>query len=996
MSAGGFDAEDTSAAPHSRAHDGSRSGSVRLAPDQQQKRNAETASAAADVSYGDGSLDDDEAQQRERARAQAQRYLDILSKYGRDPVELQRQLQWRPMGADATPDAGVTPSVGLGAAPEGVQNDTPSTGALSGAAAAAVAEGAAPPTSVQEAAAAAAAAAAAGLDTTGVDAGATASASTEPTAGAADMGNLPTAPGAGTGTGTDTGSGTGSGTNNTGSIPGMDKADALLGMLNVGGVSNFFGGGISVPGTGSGAGGTGVGSVPSVETAAAAAASKASSSIIGLDPSAIFTAGDELNMQSHQQDFLKEHLSVLQQQRLTNQTELLSAAEPLAFANNTAFISLKIRPLGAGPVELVTPCASYLKQDTLAPPVYDPSPVSISPFGVRTGAGIGSGGGGGGRQKKGRRTKRRPRGRRAATMSAERGAPARYRTYSNNDDDDDDGDDADDHETGFYPQQRQRRRQQRGAWPDAAFERTFSPFSFAGDGASTNGGAGTVAGGGSNAGVAGGATAAAAAGLIRVKDAASGETVSLPRQSVHLPRPRITGAVNPKNVRRLGDEGAEPPARQRPEAQARPHAGGGIGSDDYEDESDDESSQSDGASDGGGDRANSPEPTPLHSVTAGSHADWRRKMAAMGSERYAAHTRRTLSAANDWHRVVVLPSSSDSSSSSTDSSKSVGDNGSASDEQAGVPDLRSSMAVNMTSDATGAEHLQQRQRRMRTQQNTGGGTGAALMSDCVVRAVLNSDGTTSGVECMPTFSACPTATALDSSTLWSVTRVPFSDVPASSLFIAETMTNINYDMDYATINTYPFVVGQMALRNFSPFEQFLTARARKSIVQSVSFRWSVGITPAVNVAFADLPSVIIQPIQNLLNALLGPVITFLETILPGLSAIIGDITLPTASLSFIELAVPISFSGTAVHTEGTDISIAYSITAPPQSHVIGRGIAHIGRSSVPFSMDLARRVHVPAGVFGQLTGQVINYEYRIPGVYDGANLINTEFIVDTL
>jgi len=48
------------------------------------------------------------------------------------------------------------------------------------------------------------------------------------------------------------------------------------------------------------------------------------------------------------------------------------------------------------------------------------------------------------------------------------------------------------------------------------------------------------------------------------------------------------------------------------------------------------------------------------------------------------------------------------------------------------------------------------------------------------------------------------------------------------------------------------------------------------------------------------------------------------------------------------------------------------------------------------SVKLHRSVHVPAGVFGQTTGQVINYDYRVPGIYEGANLVNTEFIVDAL
>lgn len=69
-------------------------------------------------------------------------------------------------------------------------------------------------------------------------------------------------------------------------------------------------------------------------------------------------------------------------------------------------------------------------------------------------------------------------------------------------------------------------------------------------------------------------------------------------------------------------------------------------------------------------------------------------------------------------------------------------------------------------------------------------------------------------------------------------------------------------------------------------------------------------------------------------------------------------------------------TGRLTHTEDMEAVVSYSITAPPQTHILGRAIAHMGRSSVPFTMDVTRTVHVPAGVFGQTTGQVIAYDCK--------------------
>lgn len=256
--------------------------------------------------------------------------------------------------------------------------------------------------------------------------------------------------------------------------------------------------------------------------------------------------------------------------------------------------------------------------------------------------------------------------------------------------------------------------------------------------------------------------------------------------------------------------------------------------------------------------------------------------------------------------------------------------------------------------------------------------------------------TGAGVSCIPVSSACPTPTALDNSAIWAMTRVPLAAVPSSSVWLSESMTNLNYDLDYARVDTFPYVIGQMALRNFAPFEQFLTAKAAKRLFSSFTFTWFVEIRPEFYVAVSQLPAIITQPVQGIVTALIAPIVTILDAIIPGLGAFVPGSSLPVLTISQLGVEIPIGFQGSHVHTEDFEVVASYSITAPPQTHIMGRTIAHVGRSSVPFTMDVSRSVHVPAGVYGQATGQVITYDYKVPGIYEGANLVNTEFLVDAL
>ena len=104
----------------------------------------------------------------------------------------------------------------------------------------------------------------------------------------------------------------------------------------------------------------------------------------------------------------------------------------------------------------------------------------------------------------------------------------------------------------------------------------------------------------------------------------------------------------------------------------------------------------------------------------------------------------------------------------------------------------------------------------------------------------------------------------------------------------------------------------------------------------------------------------------------------------------------TISLGLLGMELPLVWQGAHTHTEDTEVVTSYSITAPPQTHIIGRAIAMMGRSSVPFTMEVQRSVHVPAGIYGQTTGQLIHYDYSVPGIYEGANLVNTEYLVDVV
>ena len=259
--------------------------------------------------------------------------------------------------------------------------------------------------------------------------------------------------------------------------------------------------------------------------------------------------------------------------------------------------------------------------------------------------------------------------------------------------------------------------------------------------------------------------------------------------------------------------------------------------------------------------------------------------------------------------------------------------------------------------------------------------------------------------CTPTTGSCSAGTASNAGMLWSLTRLPFADVPTSSLFLSESMTEVSYNLDGAFADIMPFAIGQLALRNYSPFEQFLSARALKRVYFISTFRWSVGIQPSAEIAFTDVPGVVSQAIDQLVLPGLGALVGgLLNIILPGSQAVIDQIVtalqalFPVATLgvSLLTLAVPITWSGSYSHAEEYELAATFALSAAPLTHLIGRGVMNVGRNSVPFTVDINRKLYVPPGAFGQIVGQVIDFDYTVPGIFEGANLVSTEFIVDTL
>jgi hypothetical protein len=223
-----------------------------------------------------------------------------------------------------------------------------------------------------------------------------------------------------------------------------------------------------------------------------------------------------------------------------------------------------------------------------------------------------------------------------------------------------------------------------------------------------------------------------------------------------------------------------------------------------------------------------------------------------------------------------------------------------------------------------------------------------------------------------------------------------SPTPSNSNFwITEGMTNLNYNMDYATLNTYPYVIGQQVIRNYSGAEQFTSIRASKRIFMSFLFRLSIGFQPAVTIGTPGLPRFRLAPFANIASAILGPIIdAILGAGFPDLPGLIDANT--GIGLDAVTLEFPVSWATQRVITEDHEVVISTVLATPINMALVSRCVAHVGRTNVPFELAVTRDVYVPAGVFGSTQGALIAYDYRVPGIYEGANLGNLENIADLI
>lgn len=68
--------------------------------------------------------------------------------------------------------------------------------------------------------------------------------------------------------------------------------------------------------------------------------------------------------------------------------------------------------------------------------------------------------------------------------------------------------------------------------------------------------------------------------------------------------------------------------------------------------------------------------------------------------------------------------------------------------------------------------------------------------------------------------------------------------------------------------------------------------------------------------------------------------------------------------------------GSVAHSEEYEMSVAFALTAAPQTQLLGRSITNVGRTIVPFNVMLERNVFVPPGVYGDLLPRFLNYQCK--------------------
>jgi hypothetical protein len=290
-------------------------------------------------------------------------------------------------------------------------------------------------------------------------------------------------------------------------------------------------------------------------------------------------------------------------------------------------------------------------------------------------------------------------------------------------------------------------------------------------------------------------------------------------------------------------------------------------------------------------------------------------------------------------------------------------------------------------------------------------TSSFLSSSTLLPCTLTTaaDGSVTCTSSLSLSSPCPTPQPVTSSALWALTRVPFNDVPTSSLFLSQSVSALNYDTSYTSTNTYPFMYSHLAMRNYSPFDQFLSSRSAKRFFTSFTFRIGGSITPGILIIGDGFPLIDLGPLITLVNSIVQPLVGILQNIFPDLGIPnIPEIPIPDPvsiiTLSALEFSLPIVLGAATTITHDNECSASYSIVSPPRTFMLGKAMVVFGRSNVPFEILLQRDIYNPYtnydynssyGGVGGYNGPS-SYQYSVPAIYDGTNMINNEYLIDTL
>jgi hypothetical protein len=201
----------------------------------------------------------------------------------------------------------------------------------------------------------------------------------------------------------------------------------------------------------------------------------------------------------------------------------------------------------------------------------------------------------------------------------------------------------------------------------------------------------------------------------------------------------------------------------------------------------------------------------------------------------------------------------------------------------------------------------------------------------------------------------------------------------------------------------------LAMRNYSPFDQFLSSRSAKRFFTSFTFRIGGSITPGIIIIGDGFPSIDLGPLITLVNSIVQPLVGILQNIFPDLGIPnIPEIPIPDPvsiiTLAALQFTLPIVLGAATTITHDNECSASYSIVSPPRTFMLGKAMVVFGRSNVPFEILLQRDIYNPYtnydynssyGGVGGYNGPS-SYQYSVPAIYDGTNMINNEYLIDTL